>query len=220
MRTLVISPHADDETLGVGGTLLKRIEAGVEVAWLNVTIPSSTIGWDADKIALRQVEIQQVADEYKLSKRYQLNHQASELNSSKTQELISEISNVIESHKPEEMFIPHWSDAHSDHGYVFEAAFAASKWFRSPSLRRILCYETLSETNFPKPGLEPFQPNFYEDITDTFQKKLQIVAKYQSEILNHPFPRSLDSLTSLAKLRGSESGFEYAESFQLIYSRN
>ncbi len=37
MRTLVISPHPDDETLGVGGTILSRIKKKKKVAWLIVT---------------------------------------------------------------------------------------------------------------------------------------------------------------------------------------
>ena len=39
---------------------------------------------------------------------------------------------------------------------------------------------------------------------------------YKSELKKHPFPRSLDSLKSLAILRGSQSGFKYAEAFELI----
>ena len=37
MRTIVISPHPDDETLGVGGTILKRKNEKCKVAWLIVT---------------------------------------------------------------------------------------------------------------------------------------------------------------------------------------
>ena len=39
---------------------------------------------------------------------------------------------------------------------------------------------------------------------------------YKTEINKHPFPRSDESIKSLAKIRGSESGFEYAEAFMLI----
>ena len=39
---------------------------------------------------------------------------------------------------------------------------------------------------------------------------------YKSELKTHPFPRSIDSIKSLGILRGSQSGFKYAEAFQLI----
>ena len=37
MKTLVIAPHPDDETLGVGGTIIKRIKKGHKVALLLIT---------------------------------------------------------------------------------------------------------------------------------------------------------------------------------------
>ena len=37
MKTLVIAPHPDDETLGCGGTLLRRKAEGADTAWLMVT---------------------------------------------------------------------------------------------------------------------------------------------------------------------------------------
>ena len=41
MKTLVIAPHADDEILGVGGTLFKRnSKRNNSVYWLLVTMPT------------------------------------------------------------------------------------------------------------------------------------------------------------------------------------
>ena len=42
---------------------------------------------------------------------------------------------------------------------------------------------------------------------------------YKSELKKHPFPRSIKSIKAQSLLRGSESGFKYAEAFQQIYSR-
>ena len=43
---------------------------------------------------------------------------------------------------------------------------------------------------------------------------------YKSEIQSNPFPRSKDSTKALAILRGSQSGFKYAEGFELIIDRS
>ena len=40
---------------------------------------------------------------------------------------------------------------------------------------------------------------------------------YKSEYGIHPFPRSEKSIKSLAYLRGSQSGFEAAEAYNLIF---
>ena len=61
-----------------------------------------------------------------------------------------------------------------------------------------------------------FKPNLYINISQQMEKKLEGISIYKSEIANHPFPRSSDSIKALAKLRGSESGFTFAESFLVI----
>ena len=72
MRTLIIAPHPDDETLGVGGTILKRIGKKNKVAWLIVTnIPlnkkNSKIVNERNKL------IDKVCKAYKFDKVYKLN---------------------------------------------------------------------------------------------------------------------------------------------------
>ena len=42
---------------------------------------------------------------------------------------------------------------------------------------------------------------------------------YSSELGIHPFPRSEKVIKAQATLRGSQSGFEAAEAFQLVYER-
>ena len=65
-----------------------------------------------------------------------------------------------------------------------------------------------------------FKPNTYFDISKNLKKKLKMASVYKSEIKKHPFPRSLKSIEALAILRGSESGFKYAEAFKLIIQKN
>ena len=42
---------------------------------------------------------------------------------------------------------------------------------------------------------------------------------YDGEMGAFPFPRSEKTLRALAILRGSQSGFESAEAFELVYER-
>ena len=116
--------------------------------------------------------------------------------------------------KPTEVLLPFSGDTHSDHLYAFEAAQACVKSFRSPSVRRVLCYETLSETNF---GINPiqnaFRPNLFVDITPHLDRKVELLRTYVSEIAEVSFPRSLSAIRELALLRGSQAGVEAAEAF-------
>ena len=77
--------------------------------------------------------------------------------------------------------------------------------------------ETLSETEFAlSMKEESFVPNVYVDISEFFEKKLEIMRIYESELGDHPFPRSERNLKALATLRGATAGCEYAESFMLL----
>jgi N-acetylglucosamine malate deacetylase 1 len=62
------------------------------------------------------------------------------------------VSEVFQTFQPEEVFIPLQGDVHSDQRLTFEVVSACTKWFRYPSVKRILTYETLSKTEF---GLDP-----------------------------------------------------------------
>jgi LmbE family N-acetylglucosaminyl deacetylase len=131
--------------------------------------------------------------------------------------LVGEISNVFIDFEPNEVLLPHPGDVHSDHRVAFEAASACTKWFRYPSVKRVMTYETLSESDF---GLNPveqsFRPNLFVNVSDYLDFKLKLISIYKSEIGDHPFPRSLDSIRALALLRGAQMGVKYAEGFQVL----
>ena len=42
---------------------------------------------------------------------------------------------------------------------------------------------------------------------------------YESEFLDTPHPRSIEAIKSLAIIRGSQSGFKYAEAFKILFKR-
>jgi LmbE family N-acetylglucosaminyl deacetylase len=54
------------------------------------------------------------------------------------------------------------------------------------------------------------------DIAEYLEKKKQAMAAYRSQLKEFPHPRSLQSVESLARVRGGTAGFPAAEAFQLI----
>ena len=78
-------------------------------------------------------------------------------------------------------------------------------------------YECISETEFaPQLHEKVFIPNYFVDISDFFKQKIKIMQIYESELDEHPFPRSERNIEALATFRGATVGVEYAESFQVI----
>jgi LmbE family N-acetylglucosaminyl deacetylase len=219
MKTLVIAPHPDDESLGCGGTLLRRKAEGAELGWLIVTGISEEAGWPMDQVKQRDAELQTVEKLFGFSEVFNLRLPTACIDELPMGELIGHFSAVFKSFQPEEVFLPHRCDVHTDHKAVFDAVAACTKWFRYPSVRRVLAYETLSETDF---GLDPdsgFRPNCFVDIGSYLEEKLRILSVYRSELGTFPFPRSLEAIRALATLRGATAGFGAAEAFQLLRER-
>jgi LmbE family N-acetylglucosaminyl deacetylase len=215
-RTLVIAPHPDDEVLGAGGTLLRRRAEGGKIAWLIMTNMSPNAGSSSNSIVQRNKEIQQISEFFGFDAVFNLNYAPAQLDQIPMSELVSSISKVMNQYLPNEILIPHWSDVHSDHRVTFNAVAACTKWFRNPSVKRVLSYETISETDFGLISRDAFRANYFVNIEDFLEDKLRAMSIYSSEMGAFPFPRSMEAITALAVTRGATSGFKAAEAFELV----
>lgn len=216
---LMVSAHPDDETLGAGGTLLRHSKQGDKIIWLIVTNIFKHQGFSKQRISERQEEIEQVAERFSVQETVKLDYPTGNLSSDNLGSLISDISEIVRDHKPEVIYTMNRSDAHSDHRIIFDAVMACTKSFRYPFIREVLMYECISETEFaPALPEKQFQPNCYVDISDELEEKIEIMNIYESEMGNHPFPRSEQNIKALATYRGATAGVEYAEAFQIIKS--
>lgn len=212
-KVLIIAVHPDDETLGCGGTLLKHKADGDEIYWLICTDIDKTHNY----YETRQDEIKIVGQLYGFEAIYNLDLKTMRVDEYSMSELIYKISSIICDVKPSVIYLPFKNDVHSDHRKIFEAAYSCTKSFRYPFIKKIYMMETLSETEFaPSTKEDGFIPNVFIDISKYFEKKIEIMKKFKSEVAEHPFPRSERNLRSLATLRGATAGCEYAESFVLL----
>jgi len=212
-RILVIAVHPDDETLGCGGTLLKFKATGKKIHWLICTESDPL----KDFYAVREKELEEVANRYKFDSVHNLRLKTMRVDEYTMSELVGKISAVIKEVKPNIIYLPFKGDVHSDHRKIFEAAYSCTKIFRYPFVRKVYMLETLSETEFaPSTISDSFIPNVFVDISVYMDEKIEIMKVYQSELGEHPFPRSERNLKALATLRGATAGCEYAESFVLL----
>lgn len=216
-NVIVISAHPDDEVLGVGGTLLKHKNKNDNIYWLVTTNISEMQGFSKERVESRQEEIKIVEKRLGIKKTFLLNYPTMSLTSETLNRMIPEISKVFSSIEPEIIYCLNRSDAHSDHRITFDAVIACTKSFRYPYIKKVLMYECISETEFaPVLHEKVFLPNYYVDITEFMEEKKDIMKVYDSELGEHPFPRSLRNIEALAVFRGASVGVEYAEAFQLI----
>lgn len=216
MSILVVAPHPDDETFGCGGALLRHREQNEEIHWLIVTEMKEDLGYSLKRIEERNLEINKVSEKYKFSSVHKLKYSTARLDTIALSDIVANICEVFKLIKPSVVYLPNRSDAHSDHRITHDAVVACCKWFRNSSVKKILAYETLSETDFDLSSNDNFTPNYYVNISDYIAAKKEIVNIYESELGDVPFPRSLKNIEALATLRGSTAGVNYAEAFMLL----
>jgi len=212
-KVLVIAVHPDDETLGCGGTLLKHKDNGDEIHWLICTQTDPK----EEFFKTRESEIKKVFEQYEFDSIHKLCLNSVHVDEYSMSELVEKISKVIQDIKPTILYLPFKGDVHSDHRSIFQATYSCTKSFRYPYIKKIYMMEVLSETEFaPSTKEDSYIPNVFVDISEYIEKKIDIMKIYDSEIAEHPFPRSERNLRALATLRGATAGCEFAESFILL----
>ncbi len=212
-KVLVISPHPDDEVLGVGGTIAKHVKKGDEV-FLCIVTKAYTPDWTEEFIKNRPKEVKRANDILGIKKTYFLDYPSVKLDTIPQKDLNEAISKVVKEVKPGVVYIPHQGDLNKDHRLVFESSLVVLRPIDS-SVKKILAYETLSETEWGQ-AIKPFVPNVYVDVSETLEKKIEAMKVYSSEIKAGFHPRSLEAIEILARKRGYEAGVKFAESFMLI----
>lgn len=217
MKVLVVSAHPDDEIIGCGGTLLKHVSEGDDVYWVIITNISEKQGFSRERVESRQAEIGKVASMLGFKRVVKMNYPTMSLDDTALNSLIPKLSKVFSELEPERIYVMNRSDAHSDHRITFDAVMACTKSFRYPFVKSVLMYECISETEFaPALPEKVFIPNYFVDVSAFFSRKMEIMKVYESELAEHPFPRSARNMEALAVFRGAKAGVEYAEAFQLI----
>jgi len=222
-KVLFVSVHPDDETFGCGGTIFKYRQAGEDIYWLNITgiYPEHPYGFSRHQIDERNQILDKVKEIYCFNGVFDLKFPTIMLDTVEVGKLVAAIDKVILDVKPDIIFIPNRSDVHSDHKVAFNAIYSCTKNFRKLFIQQILMYEALSETEFtPALAENAFIPNYFVDITDYIEHKIEVLKLYNTELMPDPLPRSLHAVKGLAAFRGSRIGAAYAEAFMMIFERS
>jgi Uncharacterized proteins, LmbE homologs, COG2120 len=216
MNVLIVAAHPDDEVLGCGGVTVRHVERGDRVYVVVVTrgfpeIFSPEID-EEDRLHAREAhEILGGAGIFFLD------FPAPRLDTVPGHELADAIREVIFSVNADVVYTPFGGDLHGDHKATYLATLVASRPINNCPVRRLLCYETLSETDWASPlDDSAFKPTVFVDISEVLERKLQALACFRNELKQPPHPRSLRAIEALARVRGSTAGLMAAEAFMLV----
>jgi len=207
MRVMVLVAHLDDEVLGCGGYIPKLTKDSHEVHMVFLTEgvlhpPKRNDNREASFAVAELLGVQR-QHVYHLGLKNQRFDEYT----------IIDVNKKIESLSidPEMLISTSAIDVNGDHRFTFNCALVIAR----PLKKRIrfLTMELLSSTEW---GHEPFQPNYYVDITDTLDLKIRAMKLYQDQLMPFPHPRSLEGIEYKARTRGMEVGYQAAEAFHVV----
>ena len=220
-KILTFFAHPDDETLAAGATINKLTNNGCRV---HVAIPATGVH------ARRNVQSKRTRDKKLLNLQTQTVKALSKIGVKKSDiylgkfadneldkypllELINWAEKILNKIKPDAIFTHHRYCTNIDHRYCHEAIVVATR----PSVNShipVFCGEVPSSTGYLKPV--HWEPNYFVNVTrKDINAKILSMQTYRDEARPDPHPRSPEVLKALAKVRGSESGFFFAEAFMI-----
>tara|TARA_B100000927_G_C16451270_1_gene463928 strand:+ start:535 stop:1221 length:687 start_codon:yes stop_codon:yes gene_type:complete len=217
-QILVISPHADDEILGCGGTIAKHLSENDIVTIVICTNGNIGAPEIFSKKYINDLRKEALLSHKKLGsiKTIFLDFPAPKLDTYPSYKIADKLSLIIKKIKPNIIYLPFPGDLHNDHRCIHNAGLVASRTNKNNFIEKILLYEVLSETECSSIVSHlPFKPNFFVDISKFLSKKLKAMKEYQSQLKKYPNSRSLETIESLSKFRGSSVNLKNAEAFMI-----
>jgi LmbE family N-acetylglucosaminyl deacetylase len=224
MSILVLAAHPDDEVLGCGGTIARRVEEGeqVYIAILGEGITSRyKERGEADQQlvdALKETS-REVAELLGAKEVYSHEFPDNRFDTVPLLDVVKTIEDLIDEVQPEIVYTQHGGDLNIDHNIVYRATLTATRPMVDCPVRKVYAYEVASSTEWAFQEFSPpFRPNIFVEIEDTLGQKIEAMQMYETEARPYPHPRSAKSLRAIAQNWGRTAGLQAAEAFELVRS--
>ncbi|MEK7142932.1 MAG: PIG-L family deacetylase [Patescibacteria group bacterium] len=231
MKILVIAAHPDDEVLGCGGTLFKLSKdmknqlffafAADGVMGRHRLEEKEKFLSDIERRRQESVLVAKILKAEILNKQdknyYRFNDQR--LAQEDFNNVVGWIKDKIEKSKPDIIYTHFVGDFNIDHRIVAEAVLVAARPSKFEFVKKIYAFEVnMADTNQGSAvQLLPFNPNVFEKISiNKTLGKIGLFKYYKSE----QWATWQADIETLAKYRGTNSGFDFAEGFLLLRQRN
>lgn len=231
---MVCVGHADDEILGMGGTIAKHVADGDRVHIVIMTDGATGVrGLDKQRRARTGEEILAEAQSSFNAPGWRNAHKAalilgvhsitvhdlpdSRFDAVDILDLAKKIEVEIDTHHPEIVYTHHSGDLNTDHQRTHEAVVVACRPKPSHPVRELYFFEVPSSTEWNTPGSRPpFLPSRFVDITAYAEKKEEVLRDaYGCEMRENIHPRSISGVYALNSWRGASCGVEQAEAFMV-----
>lgn len=215
---LVVAAHPDDEILGAGGSMAKHSANGDTVHTVFMADGVSSRSDDSTSMELheRNLAASNAARIIGSQKPHFLGLPDNRMDSIDLLDVVKPLESIIQDIQPRVIYTHHYGDLNIDHQITHKAVMTACRPLHVKQATTILCFEVLSSTEWQTPNSgNAFEANWFVDISETFNTKLEALDAYEVEMRAAPHSRSVSNVKNQAGLRGNQIFTKYAEAFVL-----
>ena len=219
---LIVVAHPDDEVLGAGATIKKLSDQGhnIYVCILSGQVSARFLKPDQEVLDQNKIDANDL-----LGVKEVITGEFPNIsfNTCKHLELVQFIEKAIEKTSATIIFTHHPNDLNNDHYHTSIACQAASRlWQRRQDIlpvEKLLYMEVPSATEWSlNSSGNMFHPNYFIEVgKENIEIKIKALSVYKDVMRDYPHPRSNEGIIGLAAYRGTQSGLEYAEAFEIAY---
>jgi LmbE family N-acetylglucosaminyl deacetylase len=214
---IVVAAHTDDEAIGCGGAIAKHVAQGDSVyAVFMADGVTSRPDASTEELEERNAAAAKAHRVLGIKKSYMLGLPDNRMDSVPLLDIVQKLESVLDEVQPEVVYTHHSGDLNVDHSITHQAVLTACRPVPGASVKEIYAFEVLSATEWNTPGVTPFIPNVFIDISDHLETKMEALAAYELEMRDEPHTRSLINARRLAEFRGNCVGVGAAEGFALV----
>lgn len=219
-RTLVITPHFDDETIGCGGMLSDLATSPSNKIHIVVVATNlKTYNYNVSRVVTNEERKRESIEALsKLgiheSSLIQLEgFEDGRLDKCDMKELVTALDKEIREFKPTAVLFP-FSSHHQDHQAVYHASVAALRPTVDTNFIRLKAMYEYPYVNSWSSNLNPSSKLYYPLSEESMDKKREALLAYESQLVRDPRDiLDVSSIMTLARVRGNEIGQYYAEAF-------
>ena len=220
-RTLIITPHFDDETIGCGGLITKMSEhSSHEIYIVEVTEHADMFKkvsgghvTDSDRLG----EFLAAMDHLKVNNNIHYmrltGYEDGKLDLISIKNLITDLDKMIDTVQPSAVLFP-YSSHHQDHRIVYQASIAALRPMLGREFIKLKAMYEYPYINNWSSNVNPNSKLYIKLTQDQMIRKREALFSYSTQLYTDTTDiLSVESITLLAESRGREIGTHYAEAF-------
>lgn len=210
-KIVVLAPHMDDEVIGCGGTLYQHIRCGAEVTVVFLTDGRAGSGklhylsgeerkrYASELIGIRKREAHQAMNVLGIKDIIFLD--AEEANLSSTKELRDKVRRILDSIRPDTVYLPFFLEEHPDHRAASQILLDATEGTR-------LQFDCVAFEIWT-----PLFPNCLVEIHDAVDIKKRAIQCYQSQLADADYLHTCLGLNAFRSSALLDNKGGYVEAF-------